>query len=182
MAKTFLFGWDNASRGALEEAAAKETPMAKSYFDVIRQKTASLFASAARLGAQAAGADEKLTSVMEEYGLNLGVAYQLADDWVDMAEGKTEKLPLVAIIQFERKLKEDVARLMLEHKLYSSALRELRHHEAPRFFLREIRHYVSKAELLAEEAPESRYKPLLRQMPSWCCDQMLRKIGAKVWD
>jgi len=182
MAKTFLFGWDRASRGALEEAVAQDTPTARSYFEVIKQKTAALFASAAKLGAQSAGADKKLTNAMKEYGLNLGIAYQLADDWVDLTKGETAKLPLVSIIQFERRLKEDVVRFMLENKLYTSALREMIDHDAPRFFRREIRHYVSKAELLAEEAPSSRYRPLLRLMPSWCCDRMLSRIGARVWD
>jgi len=182
MAKTFLFGWDRASRGALEEAATQDTPTAKAYFDVIKQKTAALFASAAKLGAQAAGADRRLTRAMEKYGLNLGIAYQLADDWVDLTMGETAKLPLVSIIQFERRLKEDVLRFMLEHKLYASALREIIEHDAPRFFRREIRIYVNNAELLAERAPSDRYKPLLREMPSWCCDRMLSRIGEKVWD
>jgi len=119
---------------------------------------------------------------MEKYGLNLGIAYQLADDWVDLTKGETAKLPLINIIQFERKLKEDVACFMLDRKLYTSALREIIDHNAPRFFRQEIRHYVSKAELLAEEVPKSRYKPLLRLMPSWCCDRMLSKIGERVWD
>jgi len=182
MVKTFLFGWDSASRGALEEAVAQDTPTAKAYFEVIGQKTARLFASAAKLGAQIAGVNEELTNAMEEYGLNLGIAYQLADDWVDLTKGETSRLPLVSVIQFERKLREDAVRFMLERKLYASALREIINRDAPRFFKREIRHYVSKAELLAEKAPSSRYKPLLREMPSWCCDRMLSKIGVKVWD
>ena len=44
-----------------------------------------LFAAATRLGALLAGADEATQSAMHEYGLNLGYAFQIADDVLDYA-------------------------------------------------------------------------------------------------
>jgi len=53
------------------------------YFDVIRRKTAILFAAACRLGAFAAGLDEAAQNAMHRYGMALGIAFQIADDVLD---------------------------------------------------------------------------------------------------
>lgn len=55
------------------------------YLRVIERKTAILFAAATRLGALLAGADEATQSAMHDYGLNLGYAFQIADDVLDYA-------------------------------------------------------------------------------------------------
>ncbi len=54
------------------------------YFDIIRGKTAELTAVSARLGAQYAGADAATVDAMDQYGRNLGVAFQIADDVLDI--------------------------------------------------------------------------------------------------
>ena len=56
-----------------------------SYLGVIERKTAVLFAAATRLGALLAGADEPLQNKLHDYGLNLGFAFQIADDVLDYA-------------------------------------------------------------------------------------------------
>lgn len=55
------------------------------YFQVIRGKTAALFAAACEAGARAGGADARTARAMAEYGDALGVAFQIADDWLDYA-------------------------------------------------------------------------------------------------
>ncbi len=55
------------------------------YLGVIERKTAVLFAAATRLGALLAGADEPLQQKLHDYGLNLGYAFQIADDVLDYA-------------------------------------------------------------------------------------------------
>ncbi len=55
------------------------------YFDVITGKTAILFAAAAATGARLAGANDSDIEVMGEYGLNLGLAFQVMDDAMDYA-------------------------------------------------------------------------------------------------
>lgn len=52
------------------------------YFNVIRAKTAELFAAAAQAGAQLTG-DEELADSMRGYGLSLGIGFQLMDDVLD---------------------------------------------------------------------------------------------------
>ena len=55
------------------------------YLRVVERKTAVLFAAATRLGALLAGADAATCDAMHEYGLNLGYAFQIADDVLDYA-------------------------------------------------------------------------------------------------
>ncbi|QOW25295.1 polyprenyl synthetase family protein [Lysobacter sp. H23M47] len=55
------------------------------YIRVIERKTAVLFAAATRLGALLAGADEATQNKLHDYGLNLGFAFQIADDVLDYA-------------------------------------------------------------------------------------------------
>ncbi len=53
------------------------------YMNVIERKTAVLFAAATRLAAQLAGAGESLQHGLHDYGLHLGLAFQIADDVLD---------------------------------------------------------------------------------------------------
>ena len=53
------------------------------YDQVIRAKTATLFQAAAEVGAMAGGADETGRSAMRDYGMELGLAFQLVDDVLD---------------------------------------------------------------------------------------------------
>ena len=58
------------------------------YLQVIERKTAVLFAAGTRLGALASGADEAVQQRLHDYGLQLGYAFQIADDMLDYsAEG-----------------------------------------------------------------------------------------------
>lgn len=82
------------------------------YLRVIERKTAVLFAAATRLGALLAGADAATLQKLHDYGMNLGYAFQIADDVLDysadeaalgkhlgddLAEGKAT-LPLIHAI------------------------------------------------------------------------------------
>ena len=55
------------------------------YLQVIERKTAVLFAAGTRLGALASGADEATQQRLHDYGLQLGYAFQIADDMLDYA-------------------------------------------------------------------------------------------------
>jgi octaprenyl-diphosphate synthase len=53
------------------------------YFRIVRDKTASLFAWAARAGAAVAGASAAAANALGDFGLHVGVAFQLVDDVLD---------------------------------------------------------------------------------------------------
>jgi len=79
------------------------------YFDIIQRKTAKLFEIAAQLGAQLSSTSEQEITAMRDYGMHLGLSFQLIDDVLDysrsvdqtgknvgqdISEGKTT-LPLI---------------------------------------------------------------------------------------
>jgi octaprenyl-diphosphate synthase len=54
------------------------------YFDIVEGKTAALTECSCRLGALFAGADDDATRRLAEYGRLLGIAFQIADDLLDV--------------------------------------------------------------------------------------------------
>jgi octaprenyl-diphosphate synthase len=53
------------------------------YLKVIEYKTATAFQVAARTGAIIANGSEEQIEALSEYGINLGIAYQIRDDLLD---------------------------------------------------------------------------------------------------
>ncbi len=84
------------------------------YLEVIKAKTAQLFAAACRIGAIIAARPKVEEDALETFGMNLGIAFQLTDDVLDysakqMALGKTVgddfregKITLPVILAFRR--------------------------------------------------------------------------------
>lgn len=65
------------------------------YIQVLADKTGSLIAAAARAGAFFSGADERFGEPLRVYGEKVGVAFQLADDVIDLSASPedTGKVP-----------------------------------------------------------------------------------------
>ncbi len=61
------------------------------YYDIIRQKTATLLAACCAMGAQSVGADQKTVEKMHLFGEKLGMAFQLKDDLFDYGEDRIGK-------------------------------------------------------------------------------------------
>jgi octaprenyl-diphosphate synthase len=55
------------------------------YLDVVRGKTAALFAAACEVGPVIAGRPPAEQQALRDYGMNLGIAFQLVDDALDYA-------------------------------------------------------------------------------------------------
>nr|NLD41789.1 polyprenyl synthetase family protein [Actinomycetales bacterium] len=55
------------------------------YLDVLADKTGSLIAASARYGALFGGAPPEVVDVMEAFGEKVGIAFQLADDVIDLS-------------------------------------------------------------------------------------------------
>jgi octaprenyl-diphosphate synthase len=84
------------------------------YLNVIKAKTAQLFAAACRIGAVVADRPKVEEEALENYGMNLGIAFQLIDDVLDFSAeqaklGKTVgddfrdgKITLPVILAFRR--------------------------------------------------------------------------------
>ena len=83
------------------------------YFDILKRKTAYLFSACCEIGAILGGATDEQQRALRDYGMNLGIAFQLADDALDLTskqdvlgkavgadliEGKLT-LPLILLLQ-----------------------------------------------------------------------------------
>jgi len=98
------------------------------YYDVIRQKTASLVASCCACGAASAGADLKQIELFREFGENVGMAFQIKDDLFDFGDDNVGKprgidikekkltLPLIyALSQSEKGERSRIINLIKNH-------------------------------------------------------------------
>ena len=86
----------------------------QAYLDVIRCKTAALFAAACRIGAVIGGRPKVEEEALESFGLNLGISFQLIDDVLDYSARQAElgktigddfregKITLPVILAFRR--------------------------------------------------------------------------------
>ncbi|ROS76722.1 polyprenyl synthetase family protein [Cellulomonas sp. PhB143] len=85
------------------------------YLQVLADKTASLLATSARLGAMFAGCPRDVVETVAAYGEKLGVAFQLADDVLDLTSsaqesGKTpgtdlrERVPTMPVLLLRRRV------------------------------------------------------------------------------
>jgi octaprenyl-diphosphate synthase len=76
---------ENMSQGEVHQLMRKGdiTLTEDEYKEVIRRKTAMLFEAACRVSAILADATEEQERALAEYGYNLGIAFQMADDLFD---------------------------------------------------------------------------------------------------
>lgn len=90
------------------------------YFEVIRQKTASLIASCCACGAASSGADQETIDKMHAFGEHVGIAFQIKDDLFDFGLDDVGK-PL------GNDIKEKKLTLPLIHALSHTSKSEKRH-------------------------------------------------------
>src|SRR3712207_1100708 len=83
--------------GQIRETVGPEpgTDRVAHYLEVLADKTGSLVATSARFGASFAGVEEPLVAALTAFGEEVGVAFQLSDDLLDIVSesGTSGKLP-----------------------------------------------------------------------------------------
>jgi octaprenyl-diphosphate synthase len=107
------------------------------YFDILQRKTAYLFSACCEIGAILGDASKEEQIALKEYGMNLGTAFQLADDLLDftaeeeilgkaagadLLEGKLT-LPLILLVKESPEVRQDLETIMHDgdYKRVSSA-------------------------------------------------------------
>ncbi|HEX8493279.1 MAG TPA: polyprenyl synthetase family protein [Pyrinomonadaceae bacterium] len=108
------------------------------YFDILQRKTAFLFSACCEIGAILGSADSERQKALGSYGLQLGTAFQLADDLLDftatdevlgkaagadLLEGKLT-LPLIYLLEQDSSLRSAVQTVMREGN-YRNVRREV---------------------------------------------------------
>lgn len=153
------------------------------YTDIIKAKTAALFAAACEIGPVLGGGSHDAAQAMAEYGLNLGIAFQIADDALDYTadektlgkkigddfrEGKMTAPVIIALQKGDAKEKAFWRRTLAEKKYEDSDLKTaisiLSQHNAIEISLSLAKTYGDKAELALAEAPDHPFRPLLHDL------------------
>ncbi|AQU67079.1 polyprenyl synthetase family protein [Streptomyces niveus] len=165
------------------------------YLDVLAGKTGALFAVSGRFGALTSGADETVTDILTQYGERLGVAFQLADDVLDIASdshesGKTpgtdlrEGIPTLPVLLLREQAQahgrpEDVALVELldgdltDDARHAEALVGLRAHPALEQARRDTVRYAEEARSALAPLPECYAKSALLEL----CDAVVHRAG-----
>jgi heptaprenyl diphosphate synthase len=169
-----VVGQIQETQGPLES----EDPMAH-YMKVVANKTASLISTSARFGAMLSGADPRITETVTEFGELIGIAFQLADDILDIASesaqsGKTpgtdlkEGIPtLVTILAgqsddpADRDLKEILSKPIHDDALLQQTLARLRGHKAMDQAREMLAETAARAVRLLDDLPENSVKQAL---------------------
>jgi heptaprenyl diphosphate synthase len=124
-----------------------EDPLAH-YLQVVADKTGSLIATSARFGAMTSGASAETIETVTKFGEKIGVAFQLADDVIDITSdskesGKTpgtdllEGVPTLVTLNVmkstdkaDRDLQKLLSKPISDKKVVAQVLKELRNHKA----------------------------------------------------
>jgi len=134
------------------------------YLSIIGAKTAALFAAATRIAAVVAEKSETEERALEDYGRNLGIAFQLVDDAMDydsesgeMGKGKGDdfrdgKMTLPVILAYargtpeERKFWEDaIAGFCNSDEDLARAVELINRHDAVNATRERARHFAQRA-------------------------------------
>lgn len=73
------------------EYGKKNLISVEQYYEMINKKTACLISAAAEIGAIAGGASQQQATALRNYGTNLGIAFQIKDDLLDVI-GQADEL------------------------------------------------------------------------------------------
>ncbi|WP_254811939.1 polyprenyl synthetase family protein [Streptomyces cavourensis] len=165
------------------------------YLDVLSGKTGSLVAVSGRFGALMAGADERTVDILTQYGERLGIAFQLADDVLDIASdthesGKTpgtdlrEGIPTLPVLRLRARAAkdrrpDDLALVELldgdlaDDATLAEALRRLRAHPALEQARQDTVRYAQEARATLAPLPEGYAKSALEEL----CDAVVHRAG-----
>jgi len=160
------------------------------YLFVIRSKTAALFAAACEVGALIADHSTSSTEALESYGANLGIAFQLVDDYLDYAateesfgkgvgddfrEGKIT-LPVVLAMRrgddeehaFWKRTMEDCSQ---NDGDLERAVEILSAREALSDTLTRARGYADTARAALSDLPDNEYRSALENVVDFCVER-----------
>lgn len=159
------------------------------YFDILKRKTAYLFSACAEIGAILAGAGLERQHALRDYGMNLGIAFQLADDILDLTseaedlgkaagtdllEGKIT-LPLIYLLKNEPSLRPKLEDVMLTGtytQISRDAIRQMLDSEGIIGRIRErANEFADAARKNLDVFAETEYRVALEGIPKFVIDR-----------
>ncbi|MBV4416501.1 polyprenyl synthetase family protein [Clostridium tyrobutyricum] len=83
----------------------------KTYLKVVEGKTAFFMGVCCGLGATLSGADEEKFNILSNYGHNLGIAYQILDDYIDKDPVATKTVSIEDAFKYASNAKDSIKNL-----------------------------------------------------------------------
>ena len=159
------------------------------YFDVIARKTAYLFSACCEIGSLLGRATPAQQTMLRDYGMNLGVAFQLIDDLLDftssqdvlgkpagadLIEGKVS-LPLILLLQREPEMRSQVQTVISEGGYHTvsrqSLVDALEKTGALALTQQRAIEYAEGARAALDGLNGSIHTQALRAIPTYCIDR-----------
>ncbi|MCA6073857.1 polyprenyl synthetase family protein [Fulvivirga sedimenti] len=151
------------------------------YYDIIRQKTASLIASCCAVGASSAGKGPEEIETMRVFGEKVGMAFQIKDDLFDYGETEIGKplgidirekkmtLPLIYTLQHaswsdKRRLINIVRRHNENRKKVNEVIAYVKDHGGIEYATDVMNRYYGEAMDILAQFPESEYRQSLMDL------------------
>ena len=158
------------------------------YYDVIRQKTASLITSCCEVGASSSGADKETVQRMAEFGLNVGMAFQIKDDLFDYGNDAIGKptgidikekkltLPLIyalskASASDRKRIKGLIRKSSDKPKNVEEVIAFVKASGGLTYAIEVMNEYHQKANEILEQFPDSSYRKSLRELVQFTIDR-----------
>jgi octaprenyl-diphosphate synthase len=158
------------------------------YFEIIRQKTASLIASCCAIGAASAGAGEDLVQQMHAFGEKVGMAFQIKDDLFDFGDEeigkpvgidiKERKMTLPLIYALNNASWAEKKTQIFRIKNLSNRPKEVRKvidfvkgSGGIEYATKVMEQYVTEAMAILEALPPSNYRTSLEQIVHYTIDR-----------
>ncbi|RZK48497.1 MAG: polyprenyl synthetase family protein [Pedobacter sp.] len=158
------------------------------YFDVIRQKTASLIASCCACGAASAGADADTIEKMRLFGEKVGIAFQIKDDTFDFGTDDVGKplgidikekkvtLPLIyALNKAEKTERKRIINLVKNHQDDPKKIQEIidfvNSEDGVHYANQKMLNYQQEAFDILHQFPESDARTGLEQLVKYTTER-----------
>ena len=162
----------------------------KHYLQVVSDKTGSLIATSARFGAMLSGADREIVETLTKFGEKIGIAFQLADDVIDISSdasqsGKVpgtdlkEGIPTLVTLQIissnleeDKELRQLLQSPIPEDKI-ADVLIKLRQHRA----LKDAKSYLHNLSLEAKQLLQPLPAIPARSALQGLCDAVIERTA-----
>lgn len=158
------------------------------YFEIIRQKTASLIASCCACGAASATEDEALVERMRLFGEKVGIAFQIRDDLFDYGtqdvgkplgidiKEKKMTLPLIHVLNKStwaqrRRIINIVKRHNTDKKKVAEVIRIVHENGGISYSEKLMQQYIDEALAILDEFPDSPSKTSMRQLVEYVVER-----------
>ena len=183
--RLYVDSWDEVINGVLDEInlnkngfsndlISSKSKKIDAYNKKIERKTAALFSSVCKAGALEAAISGDALKVFEDYGQEIGLAYQLADDLVDLANGEMREGVIILLLKRLRDIGTKINTLKKKELKRKFAKNKDNIQES---FIEEINKHIEKAEELGKSKIilDSPYKDLLAEFPRYIINEMLKE-------